>query len=240
MDAPRRCPPTRRPGLARQAPGRPPHSTGSGSTGAEHPHDDARRRRDARAGRPTAGGTDGAEPVPVHPPHVHDHRRVRGHRGRARGLWGRQVRGRGRRRRRQGEHDLRRHLLRPGGDAVLLERLHRGRRPLHDQDGRRVHQGQPQHHRQAEHRAVGGVLPADARRGDRRQGSGRRRHAPRPARDQCRAQGDRARRRPRQGSEPAGVGLHQGRLAGRDLQGRALRHSRSTCTPLRCSPTRTT
>ena len=83
------------------------------------------------------------------------------------------------------------------------------------------------------------LLPAGARRGDGRQGPGRRRHAPRPAGHQRRPQGDRPGRRPRRGARARRGGLQPGGVEGRASTRTSATASRSTCTPWRCTTTPT-
>ena len=94
----------------------------------------------------------------------------------------------------------------------------------------RLHEGQPEDQDHRQHGGVGAVLPADARRGHRRQGPRRRRHAPGPAGHQRRPQGHRAGRRPGQGARPDRVATSP-RRCGRPASTRTrATASRWTCT----------
>ena len=224
VDAARRGATCGRPGVARRATHRPgghravrlvPHRTA----------DPQLPRRHRTSPHHRAGGTT-HDPSGQHqllPPPLPGARRRRGGGGRPHRVRRRQVSRRGRRGHRE-RQQVHRQVHRARGHAGLLERLHRRRRPVHGRAGQAVPDREPEDHGEAEHHPVGRLLPEGPGRGDRREGPGRRRHAPGPAGHERRAQGDRAGRRRRRRPGPGGVRLQPGELEGRHLPGQALRH----------------
>ena len=124
-------------------------------------------------------------------------RRRRRGRCRAHRLRRRQVRRRGRRRAPRAAGKFTGKYTGPAVTLAYWNGFTGGDGPFMDKLVKQFQHREPEDHGQAEHHPVGRLLPEGPGRGDGRQGPGRRRHAPGPARHQRRAQGDPAGRRRR-------------------------------------------